>query len=223
MRFVGPSPPPPPPLLQAPPPPPGSYKATVSLGEKKIHHYHQPKKSQVTHDTPVMYIGKDVTSDVSPNPKTVKVTPASSTPSLSLLATLAPIIPKTPIQQVLDEYGCADEKFVRVVIRDLKDINLDRVRFKKGSSSESRKIAREHLMKTEKVSLEREKNTLAEKLESKDSQVPKLEADVELLRLSFEKLRPLEKKRQEKESLVSEIERQILGHRDCAMADFNAS
>ncbi|KAL6195586.1 hypothetical protein ACLB2K_031204 [Fragaria x ananassa] len=94
---------------------------------------------------------------------------------------------------------------MRSMIRDLKGIDLDRVRFKEGSPSESREIAREHLMKAlfmvysinanedsselkqqvdklndhvsflqmEKGSLEREKNSLADKLAMLQLHVPK--------------------------------------------------
>lgn len=83
--------------LQPLPPPSGSSRAAASLGEKKkCHHL---KKALVTLDAQVTYTGNDVTSDDTPNPKRVRVTPAGSAPSLSLLAPPAPVVSKTPIKQ----------------------------------------------------------------------------------------------------------------------------
>ncbi|XP_004295795.1 PREDICTED: uncharacterized protein LOC101314643 [Fragaria vesca subsp. vesca] len=115
---------PPPPL-----PPPGSVKVTVNLGEKKKRHHHSKKKSQAALDSRVTYTGKDVFGDITLNPKRHKVAPGGSTPSLSMFAPPLPTILKTPIKKVLDEYGCADEKFVHAMIWDLKGIDLDRALF----------------------------------------------------------------------------------------------
>ncbi|KAL6138139.1 hypothetical protein ACLB2K_063425 [Fragaria x ananassa] len=120
-----------------PPPPPRSSKPAANLGKKKKRHHQLNKKVPVTLDTQVTYTEKDVTGDTAPNPKRVKVTPGGATPSLSLLAAPTPIVPKSLIRQVLDEYGCPDEKFVRAMIRDFKGIDLDQARFKEGSYSES--------------------------------------------------------------------------------------
>lgn len=119
----------------------------TTLGEKK-RRYHHSKKTQGA-ESQVTYTGEDISGNPAPKPKKHKAAPGGSvsTPSLSILAPAVPKISKTPIRQVLDEYGCTDEKFVRAMISDLKGIDLDRVRFKEGSPSESRKIAREHLMK----------------------------------------------------------------------------
>ena len=131
--------------LTPPVPPPAASR--VNLGEKKRRHHHS-KKSQSS-DSQVTYTGVDVSGSPVPKAKKHRSTHggSSSTPSLSALAPPVPIISKAPIRQVLDEYGCADEKFVRAMISDLKGIELDRMRFKDGAPSETRKIAREHLMK----------------------------------------------------------------------------
>lgn len=82
----------------APPPPPpplGGFKVLSSLEEKKKRHHHQSKKkSHATLDAQVTYTGKDVSSEGGPNPKRVKVTPAGSIPSFSLLAAPALVVSK---------------------------------------------------------------------------------------------------------------------------------
>ena len=129
------------------PPVPLPSVSRTHLGEKKRRHHHS-KKTQGA-EPQVTYTGVDVSGSPAPKMKKHKSAPGGSvlTPSLSILAPAVPKISKTPIRQILDEYCCADEKFVRTMISDIKGIDLDRVRFKEGSPSDSRKIAREHLMK----------------------------------------------------------------------------
>lgn len=91
-----------------PPPPPRSSRVIVNLGEKKKRYHHLKKKSQAALDSQMTYTRKDVSGDLTPNPKRHKLTPKGSTPSLSMLAPPLPTISKTPISQVLDEHGCAN-------------------------------------------------------------------------------------------------------------------
>lgn len=52
---------------------------------------------------------------------------------LAGLALPVPHISRKPIKQDLDEYGCADEKFVHAMVQDLKGIELDRVKYGQNS------------------------------------------------------------------------------------------
>ncbi|XP_024178758.1 uncharacterized protein LOC112184749 [Rosa chinensis] len=117
----------------------GSDEALLP-GEKKRSQKHKHRT-----DKEVTYTGRDVQGTGAKRQK--KGHPGSGlSPSLGLLSPAVPVIPKKPIKQLLNEYGVADEKFVRSMLGDLKDIDLDRVRAKDNTPQENRRLARESMM-----------------------------------------------------------------------------
>nr|XP_011464122.1 PREDICTED: uncharacterized protein LOC105351477 [Fragaria vesca subsp. vesca] len=118
----------------------------VSLGEKKKKQ--SSKKSKSLRDEGVTLTGMSV-SGTSPPRKKQKASGSSAGPPVTLgaLASTLPQIRKTPIRQILDEYGCADEKFVRSMVGDLKGIELDQIRVGSNTPQQNRRYAREASMK----------------------------------------------------------------------------
>ena len=98
------------------------------MGEKKKKKP-SSKKSKSQRDDTVTLTGLSVTGASPPLKKQKSAGPSTGGPvSLGALAPTLPSIRKTPIRQILDEYGCADEKFVRGMVGDLKGIELDLIR-----------------------------------------------------------------------------------------------
>ena len=119
----------------------GSDEALLP-GEKKRSHKHRHRSEK--HD--VTYTGRDVRGSGAKRLKKDHPGPESSL-SLARLSPALPVIPKKPIKQLLSEYGVADEKFVRSMLSDLKDIDLDRVRAKDNTPKENRRVARGSMMR----------------------------------------------------------------------------
>ncbi|XP_050364177.1 uncharacterized protein LOC126782790 isoform X2 [Argentina anserina] len=123
----------------------------VHWGEKRKRRRDKGHEETVASvNTGVTFTGHTVGEHVSKKTKTSEkapVTVASTTPSLALLSPKVPVTSRVPIKELLTEYGCADEKFVRNMLGELKGIELDRIQALQATPWENRLKAREHMMR----------------------------------------------------------------------------
>ncbi|XP_062008797.1 uncharacterized protein LOC133725525 [Rosa rugosa] len=172
----------------------------------------------------VTYTGRDVKGSGAKRQKRELPVPDAS-PSLGLLAPAIPVIPKKPIKQLLSEYGVADEKFVRSMLSDLKDIDLDRVRAKDNTPKENRRLARESMMRAlfnvyavdaseEDTQLKEEVSNLSGQVKYLHGEKAKLEKERDSLRQKIESLTPLVAEMDAAKQRIAELEGELTEARD---------
>ncbi|KAL6200050.1 hypothetical protein ACLB2K_029832 [Fragaria x ananassa] len=105
--------------------------------------------------------------------------------------------------QILDEYGCADEKFVLSMVGDLKGIELDRIKIGSSTPQENRRYSQEAMMKAlfavYAIDANEDSNEMKERLASLNDHISYLGSEKKKME------KDLEAERKEKLSLADKL------------------
>ncbi|PRQ50821.1 putative transcription factor bZIP family [Rosa chinensis] len=184
--------------------------------KKRKHHHHR--------DSEVTYTGKNVVGADAKKPRVSHQMTPETSQSPGLLAPNVRVVPKKPIKQLFARYGVADEKFVRSMLADLKDIDLDLVRAKDNSPQENHRIARESVMRAlynvyaidaseEGTQLKEEVSNLSEKVKYLHGEKGKLEKERDTLNQNIAALTLKVSELEEERKKIPALEGQVEGLR----------